>query len=282
VEEKSRLPVRVNRLDHGAGSVVDLDPGMEFHQALAGSQLVRPALRDGLDQGPDPGLGDRVPRGAHGHRALGIESHRPRDPLAQTHVVGQDPAAMESLDVNGLPAAVRRLELEIDAHGVGPRFHLHDMPRRELAVESLSFHEGAGIIADSEVSRATFGDGLLGPGDRVHLLAGRGEGLAPSTPRRGDSRRRRLRDCEGRRARSPTGDPLHIQESWARRDPQGSPGHQRPCIPASRHLRREVGSTRSHPHAITSSRSMPGRLAWVSGYDVEVRESQATRSHAPG
>ena len=244
---------------------------MEGHQALAGGQFVRPALRDRLDQRADPGLGDRVPRGAHGHRPLRIELHRARDPLAQPHVVRQDPAAMSPLDVDGLSAAVRRLELEIDAHRLGPRLHLHDMPRREPAVESLSFHEGAGIIADPEVPRAALGDGLLGPGDRVDLPLGRRDGGAPTLPGLGPFPSGRLRDREGRRARSPTRHALQVQERRARRDPQGSPGDQRPCIPASRDLRREVGSTRSHPHAITSSRSMPGRLAWVSGIDVEVQ-----------
>ena len=94
------------------------------------------------------------------------------------------------------------------------------MPRREPAVEALSFREGACIIAESEVSRTTLGDGLLGPGDRVDRPLSHRREVTSTRPGFGPFPGGRLLDREGRGVRSPTRHALQVHERRTRRDPQ--------------------------------------------------------------
>ena len=200
-------------------------------------QLGIPALEDRLDQGPDARVGDRVAVVFHRHRAPGVEVHRAGEELADPDVVGHHLAAVPPGDVDRLPPLVRRPELEIDARGGGPGLHLHDVRRREPAVDPLALLEGAGVVVDPRVSRLAIGDGLLGLGDGVGQ--GRGAGKVgrlgrPARDARGVDHPGAVLCRRGLRRRGFGPSVLHGQASQAdRRDPRGQPAGGSPSAPGA-------------------------------------------------
>ena len=111
------MGLRVDRFDHGAGSAGEAHVGVEGDLGFAGAELGLPVAGDGLYQGTDAGVGDRVAALLHCHRALGIEVHRAREQLEEPHVVRHDATAVAAFDEDRLAARVGRLELEVDAPG---------------------------------------------------------------------------------------------------------------------------------------------------------------------
>ena len=72
---------------------------------LVGIQLDGPAFRERLEQGPDAGLGDRMPAVFHGARGGRLELERAGEQLVESDVVRQHLAAVPAGDVDRLAAA---------------------------------------------------------------------------------------------------------------------------------------------------------------------------------